>query len=117
MKNQVLTLILVFSNLLFGGPLKGIAQNDYKYESTVVLSIKNHSAVDVETAHDLLLKNSAILIDYQCLASGLIVLKLSHNFTHEADVKNIIYGTLTSKLSMKRLAIVFVEIHSKTDQC
>lgn len=117
MKKQLLTLILVFSSLSFWGLEKVSIENDYKYESTVVINIKNHTADEVQSAHDLLLKNSAIAIDYQCLASGVIVLKLSHNFTHEADVKNIVYKALNSKVPMKRIAIVFVDIHSKTSQC
>jgi hypothetical protein len=117
MKNLLLTLILVFSSLSFWGLDKSSINTDYKSESTVVLNIKNHTADEVQSAHDLLLKNGGIAIEYKCLASGVIVFKLSHNFTHEADVKMIVYKALNSILPMKRIAIVFVDIHSKTSQC
>ena len=117
MKNLFLTLILMLFNLSFWGLEKATPNIDYNYESTVVLNIKSHTADEIQSAHDLLLKNSAIVIDYQCLASGVIVLKLSHNFTHEADVKSIVYNALNSKVPMKRIAIVFVDIHTKSSQC
>ena len=117
MKNLLLTLILVFSSLSFWGLDNVSIQNDYKYESTVVISITNHTADEVQRVQDVLLENNSIAINYLCLASGVIVLKLSHNFTHEADVKNIVYKSINSKVPIKRIAIIFVDIHSKTSQC
>lgn len=117
MKKLTLTLIIMLSSLSFWGLDKFSINIDYKHESTVVLNIKNHTADEMQSAHDLLLKNSAIIIDYKCLSSRVIVLKLSHNFTHEADVKSIVYKALNKKVPIKRIAIVFVDIHAKTSQC
>ena len=117
MKNQLLTLILIYSSLSISSRGESAVNVDYRYESTIVINIKNHTSEEVQSAHDLLLKNSAIAIDYYCLASGVITFKLSHNFSQEADVKQLVLKTLSSKLSVKRIAIIFVDIHSKISQC
>ncbi len=117
MKNYLLTLTLMlfsFSFFSFNIPTGKI---DYKYESTVIINIKKHTSEEIQTAHDLLLKNNTIIIDYQCLVSGVIVFKISHNYTHEADVKPFVYKALSSKIPVSRISILFVDIHSKINQC
>ncbi len=111
---HILTLIL-FSFSFFGFHVK-YSKIDYKYESTVVLNIKKHSSEDILAAQSLLLKTNSISIDYQCLVSGIIVLKVSHNYTHQADVKHFIYKALNSKIPTSKINILFIDIHSKFSQ-
>ena len=117
MKKHIITTILLFFSFYFLGIEKPFIKIDYKYESTVVLNIKEHTTDEMQTAQDLLLKNNALEINYQCLASGIVVFKLSHNFTHESDIKHFVFKALGSKISTKKIAIVFVDIHFKTKQC
>ena len=117
MKNNLLTLALMlfsYSFLAFNIPAGKI---DYKYESTVIINIKKHTSEEIQMAHDLLLKNNTIIIDYQCLVSGVIVFKISHNYTHEADIKHFVYKALISKIPVSRISILFVDIHSKINKC
>lgn len=117
MKNHLYTLTLIlFSFTFFGFHIKA-GKIDYKYESTVVLNIKKHSSEEIQVVQSLLLKSSNISIDYQCLASGVIVCKISHNYLQEADVKQFVYNALSSKIPVSRISILFVDIHSKTNQC
>lgn len=115
MKNFIL-LFLVFSLTAFGFNLKE-KKIDYKYESTIILNIKKHSPEEIQIAQNLLLKNNTIIIDYQCLVSGIIVFKMSHNYTDEADVKHFVYKALSDKILVSRIKILFVDIHSKSSQC
>lgn len=117
MKNYTLTLTLLLFSLSFLGFNKPNTKIDYKYESTVIINIKKHTTEEIQVAHDLLLKNNTIIIDYQCLVSGVIVFKISHNYTHEADVKHFVYKALNGKIAVSRISILFVDIHSKINQC
>ena len=56
-------------------------------------------------------------MDYQCLVSGIIVFKIRNNFTHDADVKQLVYKALSSKIATSKINILFVDIHSKLSQC
>lgn len=114
---KTLTLILVVFSLPFFGIDQAFVQINYKYESTIIVKIKKHTGEEIHTAQELLLKNNALVIDYKCLASGIIVLKLSHNFAQESDVKHLIFKSLSSKIPVNRVGIIFVDIHSKTIQC
>jgi hypothetical protein len=117
MKNHILTTILLLFSFSFLGFHNSIIKIDHKYESTVVINIKKHTSEEIQTSEDLLLKNNALVIDYKCFASGVIVFKLSHNFSHESDVKHLVIKSLSSKIPVSRIGIIFVDIHSKTSQC
>ena len=117
MKNYILTLTLMLFNFNFFSFHVKATKIDYKYESTVVLNIKKHSSEEIQTAQNLLLKNNTIIIDYQCLVSGIIVFKINHNYSHQADVKHFIYKALSSKIPTSKVNILFVDIHSKISQC
>lgn len=117
MKNYILTLTLMLFSFTFTGFNIKASTIDYKSESTVIINIKKHSSEEIQTAQSLLLKNNTIIIDYQCLVSGIIVFKLSHNFTHDADVKHLAYKALSSKIPKNKINILFVDIHSKISQC
>ena len=117
MKNYILTLTLMLFSFIFLGFHKASDKIDYKYESTVILNIKKHSSEEIQTAQSLLLKNNTIIIDYQCLASGIIVFKISHNYSHDADVKQFVYNALTGKIPKSKINILFVDIHSKSNKC
>jgi len=117
MKNYTLSLVLLFLSFSIFGSQKTLHKIDYKYESTVVINIKKHTNEEIQLSQDLLLKNSELAIDYKCLASGVIVFKLSHNFTHESDIKHFVYKALGSKIPVNRIGILFADIHSKTSQC
>jgi hypothetical protein len=117
MKNHLFTLTLVLISFTFFGFYTKAPKMDNNFESTVVLNIKKHSSEEIQVAQSLLLKSSNISIDYQCLASGVIVCKISHNYSQEADVKHFVYKALSSKIAVSRIKILFVDIHSKTSQC
>ena len=117
MKNFILTAILFFLSSSFWGVEKSHIKTGYTYESTVVINIKNHTADEFKTAQDLLLKSSGVIIDYQCLVSGIIVFKVNHNFMQQSDVKHFIYKALSSKVPINRIGILFIDIHSKTSKC
>ena len=117
MKNHLYKLTLMLLSFTFFGFHTKAPKIDYNFESTVVLNIKKHSSEDIQVAQSLLLQNTNISIDYQCLASGVIVCKIGHNFSQGADVKHFVYNILSSKIPAIRISIVFVDIHSKTNQC
>lgn len=117
MKNYIITTILMFFSFSFWGVEKSSIKIDYKYESTVVINIKKHTDDEIQTAQNLLLKNSAITINYQCLASGIIVFKLSHNFAHESDIKHLVFKALSGKIPVNRIGIIFVDLHTIKNQC
>ena len=117
MKNYILTVTLMLFSFIFLGFHKASDKIDYKYESTVILNIKKHSSEEIQTAQSLLLKNNTVIMDYQCLVSGIIVFKISHNFTHDADVKQLVYKALSGKIPTSKINILFVDIHSKLSQC
>jgi hypothetical protein len=117
MKNQLFTITLMLFSFTFLGFYSKAQKIDYNFESTVVLNIKKHSFEDIQVAQSLLLKNTSIRVDYQCLASGVIVCKIGHNFTQGADVKHFVYKALSSKIAVSRINILFVDIRSKTNQC
>jgi hypothetical protein len=117
MRNYIHTLTLILFSFTVFGFHTNAGKIDYKYESTVVLNIKKHSSEEIQVAQSLLLKNSSISVDYQCLASGVIVCKIGHNFTQGADLKHFVYNVLSSKIPASRISILFVDIHSKTSQC
>jgi hypothetical protein len=117
MKNHLFKLTLMLLSFTFFGFYTKAQKIDYNFESTVVLNIKKHSSEDIQVAQSLLLKNASISIDYQCFASGVIVCKIGHNFTQGADVKHFVYKALSSKIAVSRINILFVDIHSKTNQC
>lgn len=118
MKNYILTVTLMLFSFIFLGFHKASDKKiDYKYESTVILNIEKHSSEEIQTAQSLLLKNNTVIMDYQCLVSGIIVFKIRHNFTHDADVKQLVYKALSSKIPTSKINILFVDIHSKLSQC
>jgi len=117
MKNHLFKLTLMLLSFSFFGFHTKAPKIDYNFESTVVLNIKKHSSEDIQVAQSLLLQNNSISVDYQCLASGIIVCKIGHNFTQGADVKHFVYKALSSKIPANKINIVFVDIHSKTSQC
>jgi hypothetical protein len=117
MKNYTLTLVLLFFSFSFFGSQKSIIKIDHKYESTVVINIKKHTNEEILTSQNLLLKINTLVIDYKCFASGVIVFKLSHNFVHESDIKHLVIKSLSSKIPVNRIGIIFVDIHSKINQC
>lgn len=117
MKNYIFTTILFLFSFSFLGFHNSITKIDHKYESTVIINIKKYTIEEMQTAQDLLLKNNTLVIDYKCLASGVIVFKLSHNFSHESDVKHFVLKSLSSKIPVNRIGVIFVDIHSKTSQC
>jgi hypothetical protein len=117
MKNHLFKLTLMLLSFTFFGFHTKAPKIDYNFESTVVLNIKKHSSEDIQVAQSLLLQNTSISVDYHCLASGVIVCKIGHNFTQGADVKHFVYKALSSKISVSRINILFVDIHSKANQC
>jgi len=117
MKKHLFTLTLMVFSFTFFSFYNKTPKIEHNYESTVVLNIKKHSSEDIQVAQSLLLNNSSISIDYQCFASGVIVCKINHNYTHAADVKHFVYNALSSKIPANRVSIVFVDIHSKTNKC
>jgi hypothetical protein len=117
MKNHLFKLTLMLLSCTFFGFHTKAPKIDYNFESTVVLNIKKHSSEDIQVAQSLLLQNTSISVDYQCFASGVIVCKIGHNFTQGADVKHFVYKALSSKIAVSRINILFVDIHSKTNQC
>lgn len=117
MKTHLFALtLMLFSSTFFGFYTKA-PKIQYSNESTVILNIKKHTPEEIQVAQSLLLKNSTIIVDYQCLVSGIIVFKISHNFTHDADVKHFVYKALSSKLPISKINILFVDIHSKMSRC
>ena len=116
MKNIFLAFIIASASISFAG---NNPKGDYKYESTVVINIVKHSSDDMNYVNSKLVDNSQITREYQCLSSGIIVLKVRHNYMEQGDVRHLILKNLKNKIPTKRIDILFVDMvpASKSNQC
>ena len=98
---------------------RSIAQDwDAAYQSMIIVKVQEMSTEQYSDIISGISEDSKMTFEYACRETGVVVLKLHHNYESKADAKNFILPQLKKFISSEKIELIYIDLkQGVSDKC